>query len=210
MDDFEGVPCALCGDGLANVQEGETATACPFCSCPFHSDCLNGHFCAEMQEHGDTKLLAWVVAAEGAVRGCAVSAIYLGARYSRCEEMLRYAVELEALGHTVTSRWIKGGHQITDEQLGESTQADELGRRYADEDLEDLHNADLCIFFTEPPRTTNSRGGRHVEFGIAWAKQIECWIVGPKENVFHCLPGIQQFETWPECLAALKGRDAEA
>jgi hypothetical protein len=136
-----------------------------------------------------------------------MSAIYLAARYSRREEMLRYAGHLRVLGHTVTSRWIKGGHQISDDELGTNARADELGRRYAYEDLEDLQNADLCIFFTEQPRSMNSRGGRHVEFGIAWANQISCSIVGPKENVFHCLPGIQQFETWPECLAALKVRD---
>ena len=132
-----------------------------------------------------------------------MTAIYLAARYSRREEMLGYAEEVEALGLAVTSRWIKGGHQISDDDLGTSERADELGRRYAYEDLTDLHAADLCIFFTEQPRTVNSRGGRHVEFGIAWASQIECLIVGPKENVFHCLDGIRQFETWEDARLAL-------
>jgi len=44
------------------------------------------------------------------------------------------------------------------------------------------------ITFTETPRSSNSRGGRHVEFGIALGMRKRAVVIGPRENVFHCLP----------------------
>lgn len=38
--------------------------------------------------------------------------IYLAARYSRLNELKNYCIELENIGYTITSRWIKGNHQI--------------------------------------------------------------------------------------------------
>lgn len=50
-----------------------------------------------------------------------------------------------------------------------------------------------------------SRGGRHVEFGMALAMDKRLVVVGPRENVFHLLPAVEQFDTWPLALAALAG-----
>lgn len=128
--------------------------------------------------------------------------IYLAARYSRHIELSNYAQELENKGFIVTSRWIKGSHQVSTEEM-----ENELGRekreRFAREDLEDLMAADFVISFTEAPRSDASRGGRHVEFGIAWAQQARLIVVGYRENVFHCLPEVEFYETWPEVIAAL-------
>lgn len=114
--------------------------------------------------------------------------IYLMARYSRHPEMQQVTSQLTALGYTVTSRWIWGVHQASDEAIGTGT----LGafeRRLALEDITDLEAADCCIGFSEPLRTP-SRGGRMVELGlaIAWGKEII--VVGGHEHVFHCLPHI--------------------
>lgn len=129
--------------------------------------------------------------------------IYLAARYSRREEMLSYAEDIWAMGHTVTSRWINGSHQV--DNAGLSTQADpEERERFAREDLEDLLRCDICISFTEEPRTSNSRGGRHVEFGIAYAKNKTCIVVGPRENVFHCLPKAHVYDEWPDVANKLR------
>jgi hypothetical protein len=118
--------------------------------------------------------------------------IYLASRYSRFQEMQRVRADLEQRGHQVTSRWINGGHQIDDNGL--SLQAKEKERiRFALEDLEDLYEADTLIAFTEPPRSTNSRGGRHVEYGIAIGLNYNIIVVGPRENVFHCLQSIMWF-----------------
>ena len=83
------------------------------------------------------------------------------------------------------------------------------------EDLSDLYSARIVINFTEHPGPvdTPSRGGKDVEFGIALALAIEAvnagaeyrvCIVGPRRNVFHCLGIVEQYDTWPECLAALQ------
>ena len=43
--------------------------------------------------------------------------IYLAARYSRREELCGYRSELEAIGHTVTSRWLNGKPQREPEHV---------------------------------------------------------------------------------------------
>lgn len=127
--------------------------------------------------------------------------VYLAARYSRFPEMQRVREALEAHGYSVTSRWINGGHELTKEG---STEADEAERvRYAQEDFEDLLAADLVISFTEEPRKTTTRGGRHVEFGAAIALGKRVIVVGYRENVFHCLPQCEFFPAWSDALAIL-------
>jgi len=127
--------------------------------------------------------------------------IYLASRYSRREELCTYRAELEEAGHTVTSRWLNGNHQIDDQGL--SAQAAETERvRFASEDWHDLTTADCCISFTEAPRSTSSRGGRHVEFGAALAAGLGCIVIGPRENVFHCLPQVRWFPDWATFQAA--------
>lgn len=64
MRDYEGIRCGKCGDGVANVHEGEEVKSCPFCAVTFHGDCLEGHYCEAMHEAGTEKLAAWSAAAE--------------------------------------------------------------------------------------------------------------------------------------------------
>ena len=128
--------------------------------------------------------------------------IYLAARYSRGGDLRETRTKLEALGHTVTSRWIDGDHQISDAGLSDEAKAAER-TRFALEDWEDLLAADCVISFTERPRETNTRGGRHVEYGAALAAGKRCIVVGFRENVFHCLPQVEFFETESEMLRAL-------
>jgi nucleoside 2-deoxyribosyltransferase len=128
--------------------------------------------------------------------------IYLASRYSRFPEMQGYRAELESLGHTVTSRWIDG-HQLDDSHL--SPELEKI--RFAQEDRADLIDADCVISFTEEPRTlSTSRGGRHVEFGMAIALDKRVIVVGHRENVFHSLPGVEFFESWKDALRHLDGR----
>lgn len=128
-----------------------------------------------------------------------MSAIYLAARYSRREELLGYVADLERLGHVVTSRWLHGNHQIDD--AGLSTEAKRAEReRFATEDWNDLKSASVCISFTEAPRSSNSRGGRHVEFGAALALGHRVIVIGPRENVFHCLPIVEHFDNWTDFM----------
>lgn len=131
--------------------------------------------------------------------------IYLAARYSRREELLSYTVELQHIGHEVTSRWLNGGHGIPREGLSEDSGfASEVRARFAIEDWDDLMEADAVISFTEAPRSNHSRGGRHVEFGAAVAASKRIIVVGYRENVFHCLPCVEFYSSWQELIANLE------
>jgi len=128
---------------------------------------------------------------------------YLAARYSRHEELRNYANQLEKIGCTVTSRWINGEHDAFDgELLGKLNR--EFARKCLDEDLQDLFAADTLIAFSEPacggsfPCNGLSRGGRHVEFGIALALGKRIFVVGPVENIFHISPGVRHYETFDQ------------
>ena len=130
--------------------------------------------------------------------------IYLAARYSRRSELCVYRDDLRFRGHNVTSRWLDGTHEARDGNILADEEAD-LARSAADHDLADVEDADVLIFFSE--REAVSRGGRHVEFGYALAMArltgYPLYVVGPVENIFHRLPGVEVFATWPEALAAL-------
>lgn len=135
--------------------------------------------------------------------------IYLAGRYSRREELCACALDLDAMGHTVTSRWLAGDHQIDDAGLSVEAKAAER-ERFATEDFANVMSADMVISFTETPRGTNSRGGRHVEFGIALGTMKRVWIVGPRENVFHCLEDVRQLDTWEDALRQLAAEGGTA
>lgn len=122
--------------------------------------------------------------------------IYLSSRYSRMNELRGYAEEIRKINPelVVNSRWLKGDHVL---EVGSSLTVDEQNCRFAEEDVEDVTNADMLVMFSCDPKTPG-RGGRHVEFGIAVALGIPIAVVGPKENVFHDLPEVEQFDSFKE------------
>lgn len=141
--------------------------------------------------------------------------IYLAARYGRREELCVYREQLQALGHEITSIWLNGQHQISDSGIpigdgGEaliegddgstSDHAAALRNRFAVEDFRNVMECDLLIAFTEPPRSTASRGGRHVELGLALGMMKRVAVVGHRENIFCWLENVLFFPTWEECL----------
>jgi hypothetical protein len=147
--------------------------------------------------------------------------IYLAARYSRRLELCGYREQAQAIGHKVQACWLDGQHQIGDtgtpigehgealvEDNDQSThvRAAALRNKFACEDFRDVISAELLIAFTEPPRSSGSRGGRHVELGIALGRMLRVWICGPRENLFCWMEDVRQFDTWEDCLRALKGQ----
>ena len=103
--------------------------------------------------------------------------IYLAARYSRIDEINEYADQLRKAGYQVDARWLLGNHQIhegVDKVEGATVSVPMEGQSFALDDVADLQDAEVVISFTEPPRSTSSRGGRHVEFGMALAR-IHRW-----------------------------------
>ena len=128
--------------------------------------------------------------------------VYLAARYSRIAELNGYADELRRRGHDITARWLQGGHQLTAGELSDEA-AHEKRTQFAEEDYADLLAAECVISFSETPRQpSTSRGGRHVEFGIALEAKKRCILIGPRENVFHCIPWVEWYPTWADYLAA--------
>ena len=135
--------------------------------------------------------------------------IYLAGRYSRREELCGYREQLRSLGLTVQARWLDGKHQIASngEPIGEGGEAlveapdmaeenAELRAQFALDDWRDVTSANVVVSFTEPPRSTASRGGRHVEFGMALANGARMVVIGYRENIFHWLTTVEFFPTW--------------
>lgn len=144
--------------------------------------------------------------------------IYLASRYSRREELCVYRDQLQSIGHEVTARWLEGKHQISDlgTPIGEHGEAlveddDEsthtrcaaLRSKFAREDYEDVMAADMLIAFTEKPRSELTRGGRHVELGVAIGAGKIVIIVGPRENLFCWMDTVLHFDRWPQCMQTL-------
>lgn len=146
--------------------------------------------------------------------------IYLASRYSRREELCSYRSVLENNGYSVTSRWLNGKHQIDRDgkpigedgeklfEEGSGETADDMRRRFVTEDVADVYAADTLIAFTEEPRSGHSRGGRHVELGLAIARGKRVFVIGQRENLFCYLPEIEHFETWDEFLYYVGSRMA--
>ena len=137
--------------------------------------------------------------------------VYLAARYSRIDEINLYSKQLQQIGYEVHARWLLGNHKMKD---GYSNLKQNKG--FAKDDLEDIINSDIVICFTDEPYHQPSRGGRHVEFGMVlmWnylhkqCKEMNrvktIYIVGPRENVFYCLPQIdRRFAKWDDCCRYL-------
>lgn len=153
--------------------------------------------------------------------------IYLAARYSKRDLLCGYRDEIQSMGATVTSRWLNGDHQLNDKgqpvyedgtlmlDADGSVQApDAARRRFATEDADDVISASVLIAFSEEPRQTNSRGGRHVELGMAIGllaarrmtedTSLHYWgpamrrviVIGPRENVFTWLPEVEWAPSW--------------
>jgi nucleoside 2-deoxyribosyltransferase len=133
--------------------------------------------------------------------------IYLAAKYSRNPEMRIFRDHIEGVcGHLVTSRWIEGKHDIS-----EDADKDSQRTRFAEEDLQDLRHSDLVLWFSEPEKIEGrNRGGRHVEFGIALAYGIPIIVIGRKENVFHWLPQVRHLKSLGDALNLIQNAgDAE-
>ena len=132
--------------------------------------------------------------------GCSNTAktvrIYLSARYGRKFEMVEKALELEALSNNikVKSSWIYGISGMDNKQTPM-----EMYRVVANDDIRDLCNSNLVVFFQEPldkPHAGASRGGRHFETGYAYAAGIPTIIVGIQENIFHYLDNMKIMPCW--------------
>jgi hypothetical protein len=118
---------------------------------------------------------------------------YLCSQFARQEEMRGYRRYLELIGWEVVSTWID-----------EEEDCSNKSKDYAKTDLKDLEIANVIIAFTGPPYYGTleeiARGARHAEFGYALAKEKLIILIGNKENIFHHLDKVNQYDTWEDFL----------
>ena len=71
-------------------------------------------------------------------------------------------------------------------------------------DIEDVLSANCLILFSDPPRSTNSRSGKEVEFGIGLGTERHRLILcGPRSNIFHAYDGVEDYPTFAALDAQL-------
>lgn len=75
----------------------------------------------------------------------------------------------------------------------------------AKEDVQDISECDTIISFTEHEGSHGlMRGTRHAEFGLGYGLVKRMIVVGDRENIFHCLPMVEQYNDWQQLLAKLR------
>ena len=95
-------------------------------------------------------------------------------------------------GIQITSRWLEQEYPIETEpdQLDQ-----EVAYREATKDLMDVNRATHFVLFSASALgvKSNGRGGRHVEYGYAKARNKVLWLVGDRQNIFeYLIPGTHE------------------
>jgi nucleoside 2-deoxyribosyltransferase len=119
---------------------------------------------------------------------------YIAARFSRRPECNALSHKLRALGHEITSRWVLPNSDHVAPTGLSAQAADRERQRFATEDCQDVYDCDAVVSLMEEPRS-NSRGGRHVEFGYGLGLGKTMYVIGPRETVFHHLGEVIHFDT---------------
>jgi hypothetical protein len=128
-----------------------------------------------------------------------MTAIYLAAAYGRRDEMVITAERLIAAGHTITSRWIYGDHEVP--PAGIAVDSPEHLAWAAVEDIRHVEEAACIVSVTGGE--TRARGGRHAEFGMGVGLGKRLILLGDREHVFHFLPQVEQVGGVDALLAQL-------
>lgn len=124
---------------------------------------------------------------------------YLAARYSRRDELRVHRDMLVALGHTCMASWLDTAWPISD--TGSTAAPDQYREHYAIKEALEVRQCNMLIAFTEEPRSS-TRGGRHVEFGIALGMGKRVVVIGQRENLFYYHPDVTAFNSFQEFLDA--------
>lgn len=119
--------------------------------------------------------------------------IYLAAQFKEQPLMREWRRLLHNAGHTVTSRWLDAD--------GEKTETQQAGLA-AEMDLLDIDIADVMISKTLNRGDLYTGGGRHIEYGYAFAKNKRLVNVGGVESVFHVYA--TQVSTIEEAIEVIK------
>lgn len=126
---------------------------------------------------------------------------YIAGKYADRERIAKFAEEVRAKGHEVSSSWLQ-------ETYAPNVQMAELGtptmREMAIKDCKEIQGSTAFVLFTEKDTTPTCRNGRLVELGFALGSGYrEMHLIGPAENIFCHLPCIRHHNSPEEFLAAL-------
>jgi hypothetical protein len=128
-----------------------------------------------------------------------VTSFYFAASFDRGAELVELADFVRDFGHEVTSTWLeKSANGYEAQEMSNGRTFEDIMRECCEIDLSDIERASMVVSFTESTRDRYFSGGRHVEFGYAYRSNKSMLVVGPKENIFHHLPGVHCFETIDE------------
>jgi hypothetical protein len=119
--------------------------------------------------------------------------IYLASRFKTAGTVRGLAEALRAAGHVITSTW----HDIEATPAGlvplDSPDYEAHAKLVAQKDLDQIQAADVFVLLSEECQQTP--GGLWFEMGAAYNSMMNCYLLGPKINVFCYLPHVQHFET---------------
>ena len=103
--------------------------------------------------------------------------IYIAAPSEERQAAREMKIRLKAAGYTMTSRWIES-------EFFNSTDEGYL-IKWAENDLQDVYDADLLVAINSEEYRNSGTGGRHVELGYALAYAKPVILCGIKSNIFH-------------------------
>ena len=121
--------------------------------------------------------------------------IHIAARHDMLPKATSVAEHLEAAGHKVVSRWLRGPPKratLAEKAVGALT---------------DIVVADCLVLFAETAEgraASNADWERYVEFGYALKAGKRLCVYGPLETTFCHLMHVQQYRSVKELLDGLR------
>lgn len=110
--------------------------------------------------------------------------VYLASRWEDRDEIIQYRNYLiKAANIESTGRWLSSGHPRLKRKVARDY---DTGYVVQSRDVEDIMRSDVVVVFSPLKAHGNGTGGRHVECGIAIGTNKPIFLVGVRENVFHC------------------------
>ncbi len=117
--------------------------------------------------------------------------IYLASGFRRRYVLREVAKKLQKKGHEIVSSWIWLDTRPRRTDAGFERFAREIAQR----NLLEMASADAIIIDSWGIAPEN-HGGVHTELGYALGAGKVLFLIGPRGNTFHWLPGIMQFPDW--------------
>jgi hypothetical protein len=134
--------------------------------------------------------------------------VYLAAPYGARDIIRGLLPDLADLDIVCTSSWLSETHDINDGTTGAALDLDDTTvSGHATQDLDDINDSDALVLFTSQYlKNFSASGGRHVETGYALARGLHVIVIGPPENVFHCMRNgaVELAPDWHAALLALQ------